>query len=267
MLKRLRQMRPGTPLWQILLYEFSRLMTVIVATLIYRYRAYGASRIPPTGALLLIANHQSFLDPPAVGLAVTNRQLDYVARFGLFRSRIFSRIITLFNALPIREDSGDAAAIREILRRLGEGKAVLIFPEGARTPDGRMRPFKRGVALLVKRAKCPVVPVAVEGCFDAWPRTNRMPRIWNASISTAVGDPIDHETLMADGPEAALERLASEVDHMRLALRRQMRRRSRGRYPHPGKGDLPIASGSARGENPESDTPHQDPPAAAITAA
>lgn len=237
MLLKLRQMRPRTPLWRLALYEFGRMVTAALATLIYRYRSFGLHRVPTTGPVLLVANHQSFLDPPVVGLAVRNRQLDYVARFGLFQARWFSGLITLFNAIPIREDSGDAAAIREILRRLEEGHAVLIFPEGARTDDGAMGSFKRGIALLVKRAQCPVVPVAVEGCFDAWPRTRRLPRLWNVRVAAAVGKPIPHDELMSEGADAALDRLAREVNELRLGLRRMMRRSSRGMYPAPGPGD------------------------------
>jgi 1-acyl-sn-glycerol-3-phosphate acyltransferase len=219
------------------LYEIGRLGTAMVATIIYRYRSYGSRRIPPTGPLLLVANHQSFLDPPVVGLAVHNRQLDFVARFGLFDSPTFSRLITVFNALPIREEGGDAGAIREILRRLDAGHAVLIFPEGARTPDGAMKPFKRGVALLVKKARCPVVPVALEGCFDAWPRRRSWPRLWNIRLAAAIGDPITHDELLRDGPDAALERLAGEIDRMRMMLRWRLRRQSRGLFPAPGAGD------------------------------
>jgi 1-acyl-sn-glycerol-3-phosphate acyltransferase len=246
MVESLRQLRPETPLWRVLVYEASRLFAATVMTLLYRFRAYGSHRVPRTGPLLLVANHQSFLDPPAIGLAVHTRQLDYIARLGLFNSRIFSKLIGLFNALPIREEGGDAAAIREILRRLERGHALLIFPEGSRTDDGATQPFKRGVALLVKRARCPVVPIAVEGCFDAWPRRRRSPRLWNTRIAVAVGQPIPYDELMQHGAEAALDRLATEIEQMRLALRRQLRRESRGRFPAPGPGDQPLETNPAK---------------------
>jgi 1-acyl-sn-glycerol-3-phosphate acyltransferase len=238
MVEKLRQFRPETPLWRVVLYEFSRLLVAVVMTLLYRHRAYGSRRIPREGPLLIVANHQSFLDPPAIGLAVHTRQLDYIARIGLFQAPGFSRLISLFNALPIREEGSDATAIREILRRLEKGHAILIFPEGSRTDDGAMQPFKRGVALLVKRARCPVVPVAVEGCYDAWPRRRRWPQLLGARVSVAVGEPINYDALMTDGADAALDRLAGEIDRMRLVLRRQLRRESRGSFPAPGPGDV-----------------------------
>jgi 1-acyl-sn-glycerol-3-phosphate acyltransferase len=270
MVEKLRQLRPETPLWRVVVYEVSRLLTAALMTLIYRFRAYGSRRIPRSGPLLLVANHQSFLDPPAIGLAVHTRQLDYIARIGLFHSRAFSRLLSFFNALPIREEGGDAAAIREILRRLEKGHALLIFPEGSRTEDGATQPFKRGVALLVKRARCPVVPVAVEGCFDAWPRWRRWPRLWNTRIAVAVGTPIAYDELMAQGPDAALDRLAVEIEQMRLVLRRQLRRESRGRFPAPGPGDHACSATSTRAiPSGTMGTGRDDPdhPGAAIPAA
>lgn len=152
---------------------FAKIFYVVVKTLcrwvlvvMFRARAYHAERVPLTGSLILAANHQSYLDPPFVG-AFIKRAASYIARAGLFKWKPFGACLRAINCVPIREDSGDAGAIKEAIRRLEGGHAVLIFPEGSRSPDGAMHEYKRGVALLVKRAKCPVVPVAVEGCWDA----------------------------------------------------------------------------------------------------
>jgi 1-acyl-sn-glycerol-3-phosphate acyltransferase len=242
MFDRLKQKRPGTPVRQLLFYEFVRATVWVALRVLYRIRAYGKARLPEVGPVLLVSNHQSFLDPPAVAVSITRRHLDFVARIGLFNaSGVFGWIISALNSLPIKEEGGDTAAIKEILRRLDKGFAVLIFPEGSRSETGAMDPFKRGVAVLVKRAQCPVIPVAVEGCFDAWPRDRRWPRLLGQRVAVAFGDPISHDELMARGAEASLERLALEVDRMRRALRRQLRRDSHGRIPAPGAGDAPIA--------------------------
>lgn len=241
MLSRFRQKRPGTPLGQMLFYEIIRRSVRILFGVIYRLRVRGLEHLPPTGAVLIVANHQSFLDPPAIGSAVGVRHLDFVARLGLFQSsRAFGWLIHTLNSVPIKEEGGDAAAIKEILRRLDAGRAVLIFPEGSRSEDGAMEPFKRGVAVLVKRAKCPVMPAAVEGCFDAWSRHQKRPRVTGARIAVAFGEPIGHDELMKDGADAALTRLSSEVDRMRLGLRQELRRASNGRFPPAGAGDRPL---------------------------
>jgi 1-acyl-sn-glycerol-3-phosphate acyltransferase len=246
MFQRLRQKRPATSLPHLLFYEFIRRSARVVLWLLYRTRAYGLLRLPDTGAVLLVANHQSYLDPPAIGSSVSRRHLEFVARLGLFQaSSLFGRLIHALNSIPIKEEGGDAAAIKEILRRLEKGYAVLIFPEGSRSETGAMEPFKRGVAVLVKRAKCPVIPVAVEGCFDAWPRDRTWPRLLGQRVAVAFGDPIPHETLMAEGMDSALVHLAREVERMRLALRRKLRRESHGRFPAPGAGDRPAPISAA----------------------
>lgn len=251
MFSRLRDKHPGTPLRHLLFYEFARATVGLAMRLLYRARALGLGRLPASGPVLLVANHQSYLDPPLVGITVRNRHLDFIARLGLFSSPLLDRVLRALNSVPIREEGGDAAAIKEILRRLDHGRAVLIFPEGTRSPDGAMRPFKRGVAVLVKRAKCPVVPVAVEGCYDAWPRERKWPRLIGQRVAVAYGDPIPHAELMAGGPDAALELLERRIEEMRLALRRCMRRRSHGVYPPRGAGD-PVSGG---GPGPRSVAP------------
>jgi 1-acyl-sn-glycerol-3-phosphate acyltransferase len=245
MLSRLREHRPNTPLPGLLAYAVSRLIVAAFLTAAYRMRAFGSDNVPRHGAVLLVANHQSYLDPPAVGVAVRHRHLDYLARAGLFESTVLGKMLTAFNSVPINEDGGDTRAIKEILRRLGDGRAVLIFPEGTRSPDGAMRPFKRGIALLVKRARCPVVPVAVEGCYDAWPRDQAAPSVWGKRIAVKVGEPIAYEEVMALGGDAALERLAAEIDRMRLELRAKLREESRGRFPAAGPADEPRFAGRA----------------------
>jgi len=209
-----------------------------VYRVLYRPIISGAENVPSTGPLLLAANHQSYIDPPFVCLYIS-RHASFVARAGLFKWKFFGWLIGSLNATPIKEEGGDGAAIKEILRRLGEGHAVIIFPEGSRTQDGSMDEFKRGVALLVRKAGCPVVPVGLEGCFDAFPRGG-WPRIWGKRIGLRYGNAIAPEELMGAGAGEGLARLAREVDALRLHLRREMREETRGRYPPPGPGDEPA---------------------------
>ena len=240
----LRDKRPGTPIPRLLLYGVIRWLAHVAFVLLYRIRVQGHERIPRSGPVLLVCNHQSNLDPPAVSSSISSRHVEFLAKEELFTG-FLGWLITRLNALPIREDAADTKAIKEILRRLGEGRAVLIFPEGTRTEDGAMHAFKRGVAVVVKRARCPVQPVAVEGCFDAWRRGQSRPTFRGRRIAVAFGTPIAHDELMRDGPDAALIRLAETVDALRLELRANLRSRTGGRYPPPGLGDRPIAKAPA----------------------
>lgn len=233
----LRLRQPGAGLGRILWYEFCRWFIRCIYRVFYSPIISGAENVPSVGPVLLAANHQSYIDPPFVCLYIP-RHTSFVARAGLFKFKMLGWLIGSLNATPIKEEGGDGAAIKEVLRRLSQGHAVVIFPEGSRTLDGSMDGFKRGVSLLVKKAKCPVVPVGLEGCFDAFPRGEH-PRVWGKRIGLKYGLPISPEELMKDGPEAGLQRLAREVDSLRLALRAEMRGKTGGTFPAKGPGDEP----------------------------
>lgn len=230
---RLREAARATPL-----YFAVRGLATLGFTLLYRMRSYDAHKVPRTGACLLASNHQSHLDPPLVSSGQWGRCVHFVAKADLFKSRWFGRFISALKSVPIRQDgTGDVGAIREVSSRLETGAAVLIFPEGSRTFDGKLQPFQRGVWLLMKRCKCPVVPVAVEGCYDAFPRGTSFPRLWGKRVAVIYGDPIPHDELLRLGPEAALARLAHEIETLRMTLRARLRASTAGRYPARGAGD------------------------------
>lgn len=230
----------GSSLLGVLFFDVLRLITTMFTTLVWRYRAYHGERVPGSGPVLIVANHQSYLDPIIVGQLVPSRQIDSVAREGLFRVPLLAPLMRGLHGFPIREDGEpDSAAIREILARLERGLAVVIYPEGSRSRDGRMTEFKRGAALVVKRSRCPVLPVAIEGAHDAWPRGRRRPRLLGARVMTMAGEAIAHDELLADGPDAALRRLEHQIDAMRLDLRRRLRERTNGVYPPPGPAGRP----------------------------
>src|SRR5262245_2125718 len=126
-------------------------------TLGFSYRFAGTAHVPKKGPALVIANHQSFLDPWIVGMAV-KRPLTYLARKTLFRNRLFAAMIRSVNAVPIDQEGVGKEGIRAVLEALEKGQAVLVFPEGSRTPDGVMHELRPGIQLLIKRARAPIVP-------------------------------------------------------------------------------------------------------------
>lgn len=243
----LESKRPGGTLGKVVMYDAIAAFCAMLFILLYRVRVRGVKNVPPSGPLLIAANHQSFLDPPLVGCFIRSRHLSFVARIGLFKFGPFAWLISALNSVPINDEAGDAGAIKEILKRLADGHAVLIFPEGSRTFDGGQKAFKRGVALLVKRAKCPVVPAAVEGCFDAWGPSMKFPKLLGQRVAVTYGKPIPYDELMKDGAQGALDRIARQVNALRLQTRAQMRRATDGSYPSHGPGDFDaegvVASG------------------------
>jgi len=243
MLARLRAKRPNSSLWRLLLYEFACVVVLRpIFRVFYRARIEGVQRVPVEGPLLIVANHQSYFDPPFIGCWITWRHFEFVARAGLFKNRFFGALISAVNAMPISEEGGDVAAVKETLRKLNEGRGIMIFPEGSRTNDGTIGEFKRGAELLLRRSRCPVVPVAIEGVYDAFPRGRKFPRLFGCRIAVRFGEPIPHDELVAKDGSPPLDRIRAWIDENRLELRAGLRERTRGRYPPPGPADGPSAA-------------------------
>ncbi|MCX5660211.1 MAG: lysophospholipid acyltransferase family protein [Planctomycetota bacterium] len=223
MLAALRARQPGAPVGRILGWYALHLAAFYWMTACYRYRAWGVENIPESGPVLLVSNHQSYLDPMLVGVGGHRRQFYAMARSTLFRNKAFSGIIRFMNAVAVERGTADMTAMRRCIELLQQGNALLIYPEGTRTLDGKTGPFATGTMLLIKRAKPRVVPVAIEGSFQAWPKGRSLPRP-TGRIGVMYGEPIDAETLINRGATEGLEHLRQTIEAMRLELARRMAR-------------------------------------------
>ncbi len=134
----------------------------------FRFKFSGKGYVPVEGPVLLVSNHQSNLDPVLVGIACP-RQLKYLARIGLFFWP-FSVWIRSLGAVPIDRERGALSGIRTTLQLLKQQNAVLVFPEGSRTEDGKLDVMLPGFCLLARRSAATIVPVGIDGAFDALPR-------------------------------------------------------------------------------------------------
>lgn len=165
----------GDSLFGRILYPTLWILCRTLAVSLFGFRARFAEPLPARGGLLVLSSHQSHLDPLLLGVAST-RRLSSLARSSLFGFGPFAAVISALDAVPIDRDASMVAAMRAVIARLKAGKAVTIFPEGSRTYDGTLGEFKPGFALIAKRAAVPIVPVAIVGAFECWPRTRRLPR-------------------------------------------------------------------------------------------
>lgn len=202
-------------------YRFCRLLFRVYFRVYHRGRVYNADRLPSEGAFILAGNHVSFLDPPFFGLAC-RRAAYYLARDTLFRNPLANWTLRSWHCVPMSRDRGDIGALRTVLRLLNEDKAVLMFPEGTRSPDGQLQEPRAGVGMIVARANVPIVPMRIFGTERALPRGTSVPR--PARVEIKFGEPFlyalptDFENLRGDALKAVYFDIGREIMRRIAAL-------------------------------------------------
>ena len=211
-------------------YDFANLLAFPFYFFGFSYRYSGRANVPRRGPVLLVSNHQSMLDPVLIGASV-NRYLTFLARSTLFSQPVLGPLIRSLNAIPIDRNMGKDG-IQLVLDRLKLGQAVLMFPEGERTHTGEVQPLKPGVSLLIRRVQCPIVPVGLAGCFEAWNRFMTLPRLsppilapGPSTIGVSIGEPIPPERYAGRDRDWILSDLQEELTKRHAAaeaLRRKL---------------------------------------------
>ena len=175
----------------------------------FRGEVVGAGNLPPTGGFLIASNHASFLDPPFVGCQIS-RQMAFFARKTLWKGRLASWWFDAVGTIPVDRDGGqDVSAIRRVLKAIKEERGLVLFPEGTRSPDGRLQAAKPGVGFIACRTQVPVVPVRIFGSYEAFGKGRKFPRL-GTRVTVVFGRPILPSAY--DEPKAGKERaqIASE---------------------------------------------------------
>ncbi len=168
------------------LYWLCYKLSGAIARIAFQYRAYGQENIIEEGPAIMAANHQSYLDPPLVGITCRN-ELHYLARKTLFEKKLLGPLISRVNALPVDLSRGDLTAFRAVLNLLKEGHRTVIFPEGTRSLTGQIQKARPGIGMIIARTLAPVVPVRIFGSFEAWPKGGK---IRPYPITVVVGKPM-----------------------------------------------------------------------------
>ncbi len=152
-----------------------------LARKLYRVELRGTEHIPPTGGVILVANHESLFDPWLLALA-TPRPVRYMAKSELWRYAPVGRALEAFGAFPVERGAGDATAISNAAELLRRGEVLGIFPQGT-SKQLEHRPYHRGAARLALATGAPIVPVRLVGT-RGFPRPGRPP------AQVIVGEPI-----------------------------------------------------------------------------
>lgn len=151
------------------------------------YHVHGLDHVPSHGPFILVANHQSYLDPILIQ-AVVRRPVHTMAKSTQFSDPITGTIVKSLKGLPARRFEIDPQVVRLALRHLAAGDGVGIYIEGERTWDGRLQPPRLGTIRLILKAGVPVVPCGISGAYDVWPRWIRRPR--RGTVRIRIGPPL-----------------------------------------------------------------------------
>ena len=237
-------------------YWFIKAVLAPILRLMFRPTAHGLENVPATGACIIAGNHNSFLDNFMIPLVVP-RRVTFLAKSDYFTGRgIKGRLQAMFfrsaGQIPIDRSGGAAseAALRTGLRVLAEGGVLALYPEGTRSPDGRLYRGKTGVARMALEAGVPVVPVGLVGMFDIQPPGRLMPKL--KPVSMTFGKPLDFSRYAGmEGDRFVLRSITDEIMYELMLLSGQ---EYVDQYAANAKADLEDAKSAAR-EAMVSDTP------------
>jgi len=180
----------------------TRAICVAVFRTAYRLRVQGLRHVPAHGPLILVSNHCSYFDafilPSSLPLRIS-QQIFYMGFEWFFRHPILAWWGRGVRVIPVDMDTYLMRALQTSALVLQQGKILCVFPEGERSVDGRVRPFLKGVGILARELKVPILPAHVSGAFEAWPRGQSLPKIHR--IRVRFGPVVTSEELLAgEGP-------------------------------------------------------------------
>lgn len=179
-----------------LTYRTAQILSFLYLKIFHRLEIYGLDNIPSTGSFILASNHLSFIDPPALGCRV-DRNLHYFARDSLFFGPL-GFLIRKLNSIPVNRDQLDLKTLKHTISVLKAGNPLLVFPEGTRSRDGNLSDAKKGIGLLIKKAKCDVLPVYIDGSFEILGKGKCFPRL-GKKLKIYYGEIITYKSLAERG--------------------------------------------------------------------
>lgn len=196
----------------------------VLARLLTQVRIKGdVAAIPRSGAVIVVANHASNADPVLIGGFLNprlGRPMNWLGKREVFEVPILSWLARRAGVHPVERGAADVEAFRSAMRILEAGHILAVFPEGTRSPDGRLQVAKDGVTVLASRSGATVVPIGVGDSDRLWPKGRRLPR-FTASVTVTIGEPFRLDAaLAAADPDAARDRRRAKEAGTELIMRR-----------------------------------------------
>jgi long-chain acyl-CoA synthetase len=199
---------------------------VTLARLVIRLEVRGRAHLPARGPYVISPNHQSYLDSFLLAGVLpwrVFRQVFYVGASEYFESPFMRWFARQVNVVPVDPDAGLVPAMQAGGFGLRHGRVLVLFPEGERSIDGSVKPFKKGAAILSLHLSAPIVPVAMDGVYQVWARNRAIDwsrlRPWRrAPIILQFGAPLPAAVAAAAGmvapvtvPDGAYEARTAEL--------------------------------------------------------
>ncbi len=175
----------------------------------YNLNLVNEEKLVKEGGVMMAANHESFLDPPLIGISHP-QNVTYLARKTLFTG-LSNWLYTRWDAIPVDQDNPDMTGLKKIIKALKDGKKVVVFPEGERTLTGDLGPALPGVGLIIAKSQTVVQPMRIFGAREALPRGSSKMKM--EQISVVVGDAIyfDKEKLKEYRGKEGYQKIADLV--------------------------------------------------------
>lgn len=174
-------LRPGRS-W---FYQLIISLFAVVAKVLFFVRVEGKENLPQ-GACVIMGNHRAWIDPFFLALCARDREIRFMGKKELWGNKVFAWIASQVRGIPVDRGNADMASIRLSMTVLKAGHTLGIFPEGTRSKGGSMLPLQGGASLLALRAKCPVIPMYIDGGYRIFSR-----------VTVRVGKPVEMDDLLA----------------------------------------------------------------------
>src|SRR5580704_2810761 len=204
-------------------YMVSRLIQVIALDR-FDLHVSGIEKLPSNGAFIISSNHQSYLDPPILASVLPPKLFDKVFAVGtseIFGKGFMLRLARSLRIVVVDPDANLIPAMRAGAFGLRQGRPLILYPEGERSIDGTPKLFKKGAAILAIHLQVPIVPLAIDGFYEAWPRNK--PFQGFTPLKIAIGDPILPPP-EGEASEAAYEKLTADLRTRVVEMWEELRR-------------------------------------------
>jgi 1-acyl-sn-glycerol-3-phosphate acyltransferase len=203
-----------------------------------RLRVDGMENLKKDQSYILVSNHASILDIPAL-ISAAPFPVRFLAKKSLLWFPIFGWVLHFSGHILIDRQSAQSAlrSLKKAPSLLTKGISIIVFPEGTRSPDGEVKEFKRGAFLLARYSKFPVVPISISGTYDMLPRYGW--RFWPGTIYIRMSKPIPTQGLSHKELDDLMRRVRETIleNLKKGSAERDLSEEERGKRPHDGMED------------------------------